>query len=444
VITKTGFRNLLESHGGDARSFGRRITHLLGLTDPAGRYHYGRGGNRELRDPAPGQPRLRPDEISVRGLMEALCGDDGDLTVRQLRAFGTLRPLLEADLGWERSLLEDNGAGAVMASAFANINAFTAVGSGLLEVAILEAYQNPEFIGEKLAPVEPSKQFEGRKTIGVSRIGDGAEERQPGMPTKRVQVGERWITQPRTVEHSLSCEITQEALFLDLTGGQLAEHAGAAGVGEWLGYRKELRIIDSFIGVTNSYNYKGTSYNTYIAAGYYDNDITSGNELLHEDDVENVLIKFRDMTDPDTGTRILINPNCILVNREKTRTAMTILGPTAQGYQFRDATSSAHQINIADPAYKGKFTVMESPLVYQRARAADGLNLSADASGKLWFMFESGPKTHVYVQNWPLRTQSAAPNQVDLIDRGVVMYTKADERGVPAWKDPRRVVRSKA
>ena len=43
-----------------------------------------------------------------------------------------------------------------MASAFANINAFTGAVSGLLEVSILEAYENPEFIGSQLAPVEPS------------------------------------------------------------------------------------------------------------------------------------------------------------------------------------------------------------------------------------------------------------------------------------------------
>lgn len=443
MITRTGFRNLLESHGGDARKMGRRLTHLMGVTDEQGRYYLNNHGRRVLKDPA-GQPRVRPDEISLRGLTEALLGEDWQGAMPAVRAYGQLRPLFEADETWTRSLLEDNGAGAISASAFANINAYTATVAGLLDVMILEAYENPEFIGSKLAPVEPSKQFEGRKTIGVSRLGHVAEAREPLHPTKRVQVGERWLTQPRTVEKALACEVSQEAIFLDLTGGQLAEHSGAAGVGEWLGYAQELDIIDSFIGVVNSYNYKGTNYNTYIAAGYYDNYISSGGELLHEDDVEDLLIKFRDMTDPDTSTRILINPNTILVNREKVRTINSILGPSAQQFQYRDATSSAHLINVADPAYKGRFTVLESPLVYQRCRDADGLNLSASNSGKAWWMFESGPKTHVWVQNWPLRTQSAAPNQVDMIDRGVVMYTKADLRGIAFWKEPRRVVHARA
>lgn len=443
MITKGNFRNLLEGEcNGNVTHFGRRLSYLMGLTDMQGRYHTRPNGNRTLKDPA-GQPRIRPDEVPVRALMETLVGDDAMRVTSQLRAYGQLRPLLESDATWTRSLLEDNGAGAVMASSFANINAFTAGVTGLLDVMIIEAYENPMFIGSVLAPVEPSKIFEGRKSIGVSRIGNLAEAREPGMPTKRVQVGERYITQPRTAEKALSCEVTQEALFLDITGGQLAEHAGAAGVGEWLGYAQELDIIDSFIGVVQSHNYNGTSYNTYIAAGFYDNDIASGAELVHESNVEAALIKFRDMTDPDTSTRILVQPNTVLVNREKLRTANAIFGPTAQQYQLRGDSTAQHEINVSDPAYKGQFKILESPLVYERCAAADGLNLSTN-SGKVWWLFESGPKGHVWVQNWPLRTQSAAPNQVDMIDRGVVMYTKADLRGVAFWKDPRRVVRNKA
>lgn len=440
MITKTGVRNLLESVGGDHRRFARRFNHLLGVTDERGVPYKDAAGNRKLKAPASGE-KLATGEVSLRALAESLIGEDG--------IERWLRPSVLRELAESRDVLEDTGAGAVQASAFANINAFTAATAGLLEAMVLEAYQNPLFIGDVLAPPEPSKQFEGRKTIGVSRVGDRAEERMPGMPTARVQVGERWITQPRTVENALSCEVTQEAIYLDLTGGQLADHTGAAGLGEWLGYRRELRIIDSFIGVVNSYNYKGTSYNTYIAAGYYDNYISSGNELLHEDNVQAVMIKFRDMTDPDTGTRIMIQPNTCLVNREKLRFANSIFGATAQGYQYRDApgsTTNAQQINMADPFYKGQLQIIESPLVYQRCTASDGLNLSASNAGKAWWTFERGNKTHVYVQNWPMRTQSASPAQgnLDMIDRGVVLYTKADERGVPMWKDPRRAVQSRA
>ncbi len=382
--------------------------------------------------------------------MEACLGESPNL--RKVTQYLANRELYESDehSSWTRSLLEDNGAGGIMASAFANINAFTGAVSGLLEAGILAAYENPEFIGSQLAPVEPSKQFEGRKTIGASRLGNVAETREPGMPTKRVQVGERWMTQPRTYEKAMAAEVYQEALFLDLTGGQLAEHAGTAGVGEWLGYAQELDIIDSFIGVSTGvqFNYKGTEYAPYIASGYYDNYISSGNELVHEDNVQAARIKFRDMTDPETGTRILIRANTVVINEGKLRTANAIFGPTAQSYQLRDNESAGAgvktQINVSDPAYKGQYKIITSPLVYERCLAADGLALSASASEKAWWMFESGPKTMVWVQNWPLRTQTAAMNTSDAIDRGVVMFVKADLRGTPMWKDPRRSVASRA
>lgn len=452
-INKAGFRALLESQcNGDHRRFGRTLSHLLGITDQQGRYHVGHLGRRVLKNPtdAAGReiPRLSIHDVSVRGLMEATLGESPN--PKRISQYLAQRDLIEGGdeyATWTRSLFEDSGAGAISASAFSNINAYTGVVAGLMDVAILEAYQNPEFIGGEIAPVEPSKQFEGRKTIGVSRLGNQAEVRLPLMPTKRVQVGERWITQPRTVEKALAAELSQEAMFLDISGGQLAEHAGAPGVGEWLGYAQELDIIDSFIGVVNSYNYKGTSYNTYIAAGYYDNYISSGNELLHEDNVETVMVKFRDMTDPDTSTRILVRPNTVLVNLKKVRTAAAIFGATAQQFQLRDApgaTTGTQQINVSDPYYKGQLQVMNSALVYERCVAADGLNLSAANAEKAWWTFERGPKTHVWVQNWPLRTQTAAPNQADMIDRGVVMFVKADLRGVPMWKDPRRAVQSRA
>ena len=243
------------------------------------------------------------------------------------------------------------------------------------------------------------------------------------------------------MENAFSCEVTQEAVYLDLTGEALQQ---ANDVGTWIGYKKELRCIDAFIGVTNTYSYKGNSYNTYLTAGYFDNDIAA-NELLHWNNVQTCLLKFRDMKDPETLTRIMTNPNMLLVNMEKEIEARGILGDLASGAQYRDApgsTSTPQNIRVFEPPYKGRFTVLQSPLVYQRMTDADGLALSASNAGKYWFMWEKA-KPFKYAQNWPMRTQQAAPATADLVDRGVVLFVKADERGVPMVYEPRRVVRNK-
>jgi len=439
MIRGSSLRSLYESHG--PAKFVQFVYQGLGLVDANGRRLYDRAGNARRVELVEGGKlpngqaveRFEPSEFSLRELAEAVIGGDW---AEQLRPDAVRRAMLVE----ERRPLVEAGTGAIQATAFANINAFTAVVSGLLEVSTMEGWENPVFIADKLAPAEPTKMFDGRKVIGVTRLGDVAEERLPGMPTKRAQIGERWITQPRTVENALSSEVTQEAVFLDLAGEVLQE---AKDVGEWLRWRKEIRVIDAFIGVTNTYVYKGTSYNTYQTASTWDNDFS--NELLHWDNVQNVLIKFRDMKDPETNLRVLIQPNMMLVNREKLVVARAIVGDLAGDVQYRDApgsTSNPQQVRAFQSPYKGQFELLESPLVYQRCTDADGLNLSASNAGKYWWTWERG-KPLKYAQNWPFRVQTAAPNQLDMIDRGVVLFTKADERGVPMWYEPRRVVRSK-
>lgn len=438
-------RTLIESHNGNTAAAAVDVLHLAGLVDASGRRYRDAGGNPTLRDPVDGQgrpvPRMKPSEFSLRALSEGMLGESGVENYLKPDLVRRVADLVESQ---GRDVLEDNGAGAVLPSAFANINAFTAATAGLMEVSILEGWQAPEFIADTLAPVEATRMFEGRKTIGATRIGDLAEERLPGMPTKRVQIGERWIEQPRTVENSLACEVTQEAIYLDLTG-QIPDYVEQAnGVGEWLGYRKELRVIDAFIGVTNTYKYKGTAYNTYIAAGYYDNDFS--NDLQSIDNVLAAEVKFRDMKDPDTNTRVMIRPDTVLVQKEREYFARMIFG--GNDAQFRSdptAGSGAVQkiVSGPNPVRQGtNYTVLQSPLVFERINASTGLNVSASNAAKYWWMFQKGWLR--YAQNMPLRVQTAAPNSIDMIDRGVVLYAKADERGVPYVKEPRKVVRCKS
>lgn len=440
MFRKSDVRDLFESRcNGDAAQFTREVCHLMGLTDRDGNRHTDEFGRQRFgdvleEDGTSAGPRLRPGSFSLAHLGRGLLGDElfEDLFDPESKRMGGIQRHIRTDL-------LEAGEGAIGPGAYANVNAFTGVVAGLLEISVMEGWQNPEFIMDQIMPPDPTRMFEGRKVIGSSRIGDNAEERQPGMPTKRVQVGERWITQPRTVENALSAEVTQEMVFLDLTGQAVSE---AQDLGTWLGYRKEIRQIDAYIGVTNTYQFMGTAFNTYQAAGTWDNDFS--NELLHEANLEAVFIKFRDMKDPQTNTRVLIQPNFALVNMGKWRTARDVFGDLAVGVQYRDApgaTATPQLVRAAKPAYVGMLDILTSPLVFQRCTDADGLNLSTANAERYWWVGQKG--CIKYAQNWPLRVQQAVPNTVEMIDRGVVLYSKADERGVPFWYEPRKSVRSK-
>lgn len=593
MISGHGTKALYESRlrdGGPGR-FVRDVRHMLGLCDRRGNPYRDAVGNSILRDPVDehGRPlsRLHPSEFGLKDLYEGIIG--GLDVQRGLNP----RNVFRASLYEAEHPIMEAGTGAIAASQFANINAFTATVAGLLEVSVLEGFQLPEFIGDKLMPPDNTRMFAGRKVIGVTRMGDAAEVRQPGQPTARINIGERWITQPQTVENALACvrkgtlvdttsgpvaiekldpaqhailfvagdgllshthnyrvqrtgyrslvrvtvtdgayldvtgdhrffvgsdgvhcveasslkehhelwvcrhmepptgaqcvwfleptdlesmrplgefdevwdvanledclggeknffaagilihnsEVTQEAVYLDLTGEVLQN---ASDVGTWLGYHKELRIIDAWIGVTNTYLYKNTNYATWISNGYFNNDLPN-NELNHWDNIQTALLAFRDMKDPETNTRILNTPDTMLVNMEKLVVANSIVGNLAGDVQYRDApgsTTNPQQIRQFTTPYKGKFEVLESALVFQRLTAADGLNLSASVAGKYWWLFRKG-KAMKYAQNWPIRTQQAAPNQLDMIDRGIVLYIKADERGTPMIFEPRHAVRNR-
>jgi hypothetical protein len=441
--TKESIRTLYESAGSPG-AFVREMYHYLGLANPNGRRYTTPAGNPYLRNPLNStgrdEQRRHPSSFSLRALAEGILGDNwahklNPGNVQQAMLIEQQQPLLEA------------GTGAIGATDFLDINAFTAVVTGLFEVTMLEGFNRLEFIGDQICPDEPTKVFGGKKVIGVGGLGDKAEIRKPGMPTKRANETERWINTPETQERALACEVTQEAVYLDNTGAVLSE---ANDIGYWLRYRKELRIFDVFIGVSGAtqYNYKGTTYNTYISGGYYDNDVAS-NKLTHWTNVQSALIKFRDMRDPETNTRVTLFPNICLVNLERLQYANMLFGPLGAGMQVRDSPDPAgvalQQLqNLAESPYRGKFTVLTSPLLTERITAADGLNLSLSTGSDYWWLLDtSGDGAFRYAQNWPLRTQTASPTQMDMIDRGIILFIKCDERGEPYVRQPRKVVRNK-
>jgi len=168
-------RDLYETRlneGGNGRiKFVNEIRHMLGLCDANGNDYKDRAGNRTLKE-----QQVRPEDFSLQELAEGICGRSWktifDPAQGELFSKMTLaRSLVEqVEPGDRRALLENTGFG-IDPSAFLNINAYTILTGGLIEVKILEAFQNPAFIGDKLMPAEATK-LNGQKVIGINPIGD--------------------------------------------------------------------------------------------------------------------------------------------------------------------------------------------------------------------------------------------------------------------------------
>jgi|GEM_PF-496452 hypothetical protein len=455
-IRKT--RQLYESYVGEDRSrprgrhaFVTQIRHWLGLCDRHGNnYRDPRSGNRIVRE-----AQMAPEEFDLSELGAAMVGPEfksffDPSNPGSLSGVASYRLLAESQFGEDpRALLEATGVG-VDVSSFADINAWTGVTGGLIERKILEAFQSPKFIADELMPPEPTRVAEGQKVIGASRLGDQAEERQPGEPHRRTQFGERYVTLAKTRENALAVDVTKEAVFFDLTG-QIMERA--ASVGEWIAYRKELDVIDAFIGVTTQsggkyqFVYKGVAANTYATSrtnGYLNQQ---SNVLNDWQALQNSWLLFVRMQDPETSTRILTAPDAIVVNPGNLATAELILGATETERRTAGAAtqSTAATLQIArtpgSPFAKRVTKLIWSPLIEQRCTDASGLNLSQTDATNLWFHFEYG-RPFRYMQNWPLNVMQAPSTNYDMIDRGLVASYFANERGMPSVWSPWHIVKN--
>jgi hypothetical protein len=246
------------------------------------------------------------------------------------------------------------------------------------------------------------------------------------------------------VELALACEVLQETVYLDLTGEVLER---ANNVGYWVHRRKEMLCIDHFLGIINNYIYNGVAYNTFINAGYF-NNIRPSNALVFWEQIQAAEILFRDMIDPATGSRVKITPDTLVVNQDVLYTAEAIVRATelefrGPGGMTSPATGGPPPVGQDVRRFGNvlrNYKIFTSPLIYQRMTDPTGLNLDAAHAGARWYIFDSRNPPFHWCSNWPLRIQQAAPNQVDLIDRGIVLFVKADLRGIPMTYEPRRIV----
>jgi hypothetical protein len=439
-VLRDAYESCSRSGGKGVQSFVTQMRHGLGLCDANGNDHKDANGNRKL-DP---NRQLFADNFSLREVAESILGSEGlamldpingETYAKYVRA---KNHITAASGGNQNAIFESTGIG-LDPSAFININAYSILTGGLIEVKMLEGFNNPSFIGDQLMKTIPTK-LNGQKIIGLNPIGDRAARRQPGQPHPRTQFGERWIQTPELRENALAIDVTKEAVFYDLTGDILSN---AMSIGEELGYRKELEQLQMFSGVSNAFNWKGTAYNTYVAAagntlGYAGNLVVSdANPLYDWTSIQTAYLAFSRFTDPDTGKRILVNPTTLVVCPGKLATANLILDSLTTQFRTGGAQSSANPLYVNSGAGNpvsnfGSYKVLTSPLLEQELVTGGYTTAQATAT---WFLTDT-TKAFAYMQAFPLTIQQAAPASYSMVDNGLVASYFGAEKGIPAVLSP--------
>lgn len=317
------------------------------------------------------------------------------------------------------NLMEAAG-GVVDTATFSNITGQIAY------TAMLEAYQDPNFIWPELCTTQPT-QFSGEKIPGIGRMGDMAERVSEGEPFPFVGVGQEYIETPETVKKGMIVPVTKEAVFFDRTNLVLDR---CREVGTWAGFNKEKEVIDIATGQVNNYKRNGTARNTYLNTATLPQWDNSTDQILADwSDLEAAYLLFDGMVDFTTGEPILVMPDTLIVPSALRAKAMYILNST----EVRGGTSNttAYQTIGTDPMKNiMPVRVVTNQMVYART-----------SSAVKWWVGQP-KKAFKYMENWGFTPEQAPANSEKAFERDILYQFKISWRGVAAVVDPLYMVYS--
>ncbi len=313
------------------------------------------------------------------------------------------------------NLLEDGGS--VTTAMFGNIT------GQIIFTEVMEGFDDETFVFTDIVPNVPTK-FNGEVIPGIGSMGDVAEIIPEGKPYPRAGLSEDWIQTPTTQKRGMMIDLTREEVFFDRTNQLIAK---ASELGKWLGYNKEIRLIDAFIdeNVTpHKYNWKGTIYNTYQTSTPWDN-VTSGNALVDWTDIDAAEQTLAAILDPNTGAPILNLPKHLVVARQNLYTARRIINAT--------------EITVTTPGYATSGSPTESqtenPIANYKIVSSQLLaaRMSTDTD---WFLGDISRQLR-YMENFPLQVEQAPVGSGSMWERDIAMSWKASERGAAVVVEPR-------
>lgn len=337
--------------------------------------------------------------------------------MQQEQVWNLFRRLDEADSG-------------VTTAAFQNIS------GQIVYAATLEKYNAEEFVFKKLIPEKTPTILDGEKIAGLTEIGNNSDVRKEGDPYKEVGIGEDWIYTPPVLDHGHMISITWETIFQDRTG-QLMDFAGD--VGYWIGYAEEVEAIDCVVDenvTAHRYNWRTAgqiaTYNDNTGSHTWDN-LAATNALVDWTDIDNAEQLFNGLTNPFTGTPIMVEPKHLIVTKQLEQTARRIVSAseirvTTPGY----ATSANPNQAVQGNPYLNKYTVLTSRLLASR--------MATDTS---WFLADVTKLAKRMVAE-PLQVVDQPGGHALDFERRIVSRKRANKRYCHVTVQPRASVKSTA
>lgn len=360
---------------------------------------------------------IRPQDFSFAEVAHTFLGRDYVAKLAEVSQMNAMGRLMEAG-------------GTVLPSHFGNISAFNDTVAGLIDAMVIEAYQGPEFIGDQVFDVV-SARVNGGAMIGVMNDSNGQETTDllDGQPYGSVGLKETRVEIPDNQRHGISIELNQKVFLYDRTD---QVQSACQNAGYSVARNREVRMADTFLGITNTYTRDGVSSNTYLTtAGTTPNDYVNmeTNPLVDWHDIDQAIQLLEGNTDPGTGFEISIpreGMQLVVAPQKQMATAVIVRASSIQVN-----TNSAVDRTLADNPLPA-LTILSSRIWYNRLIAA---SVNASNAKNRWHLGQF-KKAFGYRQVVPFQVNQA---QIGLQEqkRDIVLAYVAMEHGVSFTKEPR-------
>lgn len=238
MIKGRNVKQMFRDCGGKLGTFSQKFRHLLGIREDP------RTGRRYVDQTA---KQMGVDEFYLRDLTEAFLGSE---FIAELHAgppsgqkAAILSHALNGDITQNRLLMED--VAPVTPSIFQDISAWNASISGLVEVRLLEGYNQPAFIGDDFCEAQPTR-VNGGRMIGIPYPAPFHEVVAPGIEFPTIGMQEIWVWARPNMVLGGKLALDRNTVVYDLSGELMGR---AESIGKGLGLEREYVIAANVLGV---------------------------------------------------------------------------------------------------------------------------------------------------------------------------------------------------
>jgi hypothetical protein len=261
-----------------------------------------------------------------------------------------------------------------------------------------------------------------------------------GQPYPRTSFGEQFVILPAIKKFGEIVQVTMEMIFSDHT---LQAREAAQSVGERVRMIKEEMILQTVLGLVDSYKFNSTTAAaTYQATTPYINKL-SGKPLVDDDTINIAEQLLAEMKDPVLSKPIRVQPTALLVmpfNYRKMRRVMNSSGiRTGDGASTTIATYAQDQRENDYPvlATRWGYNLLTSSATPAGNDLVGG-GLTATQAREYWLL-GNFPKAFIWRQAAPFQSFVAPPLAPEEFEKDIVLQVKAREWGSMGVYDPRYV-----